>query len=470
MASKRDQLQAHQFLVQRVVSALVTRETDPEQPPFRRPSGAAFGSVALAVVAVLAVWVYGLVVPGGNDSWRSGDAVIVEKETGTRYVYVDDRLHPVANFTSALLILGQHGEPRTVSRASLEGAPRGPRVGIVGAPDSLPAMDRLRQGAWTMCSSPGVDEAGAALIRTVLRVGDAIGGSTLADRALLVKVAETGERYLVWNGYRHVIDDYPAVAAGLALQSEPWMTVGMSLIDVLPAGAPISPIRPADVGAASSAVPSAADVRVGQLFVVRTSGGEVQHLLAEKERLRPISALQYDIQLAADVTADAYGDAQPAGLPLGPAAASAAAQSPPESPAPANPPATRPDFAGGDGGSVCAGFEPGAAVPRLALSPAPAGTDQLIVTAGSTENGTPLTDAVIVAPGSATVVEAMPSTDAPAGTISVVTDLGYRHPLADPALLGVLGYEGVRPVRMPAGLVARIPEGPGLDASAAMRP
>jgi hypothetical protein len=33
MASKRDQLHAYQFLVQRVISALVTRETDPEQPP-----------------------------------------------------------------------------------------------------------------------------------------------------------------------------------------------------------------------------------------------------------------------------------------------------------------------------------------------------------------------------------------------------------------------------------------------------
>ncbi|HEY0620765.1 MAG TPA: type VII secretion protein EccB, partial [Kribbella sp.] len=50
MATKRDQLQAYQFLVQRVVSALVIRESDPEQPPFRRPTAAAIGSVALAVL------------------------------------------------------------------------------------------------------------------------------------------------------------------------------------------------------------------------------------------------------------------------------------------------------------------------------------------------------------------------------------------------------------------------------------
>jgi hypothetical protein len=83
VASKRDQLQAHQFLVQRVTSALVRRETDPEQPPFRRPSGAAVGSLALAVVALAVVGVYGLIVPGGSKAWRDDDAVIVEKETGT---------------------------------------------------------------------------------------------------------------------------------------------------------------------------------------------------------------------------------------------------------------------------------------------------------------------------------------------------------------------------------------------------
>jgi drug/metabolite transporter (DMT)-like permease len=106
MASKRDQLHAYQFLVQRTVSALVTRETDPEQPPFRRPGTAAFAGIGIALVALAAVGVYGLINPGGNDSWRDGRSVIVEKETGTRYVYLNQRLHPVENYTSALLAIG----------------------------------------------------------------------------------------------------------------------------------------------------------------------------------------------------------------------------------------------------------------------------------------------------------------------------------------------------------------------------
>src|SRR6476469_9078360 len=84
MAAKRDQLHAYQFLVQRVVSALVTRETDPEQPPFRRPVHAAFGGIAVAVVALAAVGVYGMLNPGGNQTVADGRKVVVEKETCTR--------------------------------------------------------------------------------------------------------------------------------------------------------------------------------------------------------------------------------------------------------------------------------------------------------------------------------------------------------------------------------------------------
>ena len=65
MASKRDQLQSYQFLVQRFVSALVMHETDPAHLPFRRLAGAAFASVMVAVLALAGVGIYGLLRPGG---------------------------------------------------------------------------------------------------------------------------------------------------------------------------------------------------------------------------------------------------------------------------------------------------------------------------------------------------------------------------------------------------------------------
>ena len=68
---------------------------------------ATFGSLMIAILAVAAAGVYGLVRPGGDTSWRSGQSLILEKDTGTRYVYTHGVLHPVLNYASARLILGQ---------------------------------------------------------------------------------------------------------------------------------------------------------------------------------------------------------------------------------------------------------------------------------------------------------------------------------------------------------------------------
>lgn len=472
MATKRDQLQSYQFLVQRVVSALVTRETDPEQPPFRRPTNAAFGSIALAILILAGFGVFGLIVPGGKNSWRDGEAIIVEKETGTRLVYVDGRLHPVANYVSALLALGRHVRVRNVSQRSLAGVQRGPRIGIADAPDSLPTRKRLLDGSWSTCSQPVTDATGAPVEESVLMVGhEPSGGRVLGDDALLVAVSETGDQYLLWRGYRHRIQQVDTVTVGLALRSEPWATVGAELIDALPAGESMRPIRLPDVGQPSRAVPTRPTIRVGQLLVLETSGGGVQHYLAERDRLRPISALQYDIQRAYAPTAKAYGGRQPVGLQIGLVDAGRSPQAPPVRTAPGQPPTDRPVFvaARNAGSTLCATFDPGTSVPRLTVDAAMPARDEMALTAARTSRGTPLADRVLVPPGSAAVVETMPAPNAPAGTVGVVTDLGINHPLAGPEVLDMLGYAGVQPVRMPVSLVARIPTASGLDPAAAMQ-
>ncbi|GAA0219205.1 type VII secretion protein EccB [Saccharothrix mutabilis subsp. mutabilis] len=469
MASKRDQLQAYQFLVQRATSALVTGETDPEQPPFRRPVGATFAGIALAIVALACVGVYGMVVPGGNGAWRKDDAVIVEKETGTRYVYLDGRLHPVANYASALLLVGSHGPTERVSRDSLVGVPRGPRLGIADAPDALPGPDRLLTGSWSLCSVPAGDAAGARVEESVLLVGAAPdGGGEPGDRALLAELAPTGERFLVWRGKRHRIDDYPAVGTGLALSAQPWARVGRSWLDVLPEGAAIGPIAVPGAGEPSSAVPGRADLRVGTLLVVRTSGGGTQHYLAGRDALQPITELQYDIQRAYAPVLAAYPGEEPKAVPLAPALAASARKL---EPATADAPTARPDFMPLRNGeaAVCATFAPDDPAPRLRVEPVLPPADPMTATTRRDPKGTPLADRVHVPPGWAAVVEAMPAPGAPAGTLTVVTDLGRRYPLATPDVLGVLGYASAKPVRLPATLVARLPEGPGLDPGAAAR-
>lgn len=469
MASKRDELQSHQFLVQRVTSALVRRETDPEHPPFRSSSTAAFGSIALAVVALAVFWVYGLIVPGGNKAWRDGEAVIVEKETGTRYVYLGGRLHPALNYASALLALGKHGDTRTVSRESLADVPRGPRIGIPDAPDALPSRDRLLTGAWSLCSRSATDASGSTVDRSVLMAGaEPAGGQVLDDEALLVEARDTGDHYLIWRGYRHRIRQPDTVTVGLALRSAPRARVGMAVVDVLPAGETIAPITVPGTGSPSTAVASRRDIRVGQLLVAETAGG-VQHYLAEADRLRPISELQYHIQLSFKPTAAAY-DGEPTGVHLGLLAAAEARQEAAPVASPGSAPLLRPVLAGSgrDAVAVCAVYEPGTSMPRVRLDPSMPREDPLSATTQQTSRGTLLADHVRVAPGQGALVEVMPGADAPAGTLMIVTDQGRAFPLDSREIAEVLGYGGVAPVRVPAALVARVPQGSGLSHRAAL--
>src|SRR5437764_7145093 len=104
MASRRDLIQSFQFAARRVVSAVVMRQTDPAEWPYRRLGGAGFGAVMVTVIALAAVGIYGLISPGGKTSWKDGNTVIVVKETGASYVYIDGELHSVLSFTSAALL------------------------------------------------------------------------------------------------------------------------------------------------------------------------------------------------------------------------------------------------------------------------------------------------------------------------------------------------------------------------------
>ena len=470
MASKRDQLQAHRFLIQRVLSALVTRETDPEQPPLRRPRLAGAGSLLIAAV-VLAGWaVYGFVVPGGNRAWRTGDAVIVVKETGARYVYLDGRLHPVLNYTSALLALGRPGKTRTVSRKSLAGVARGPRIGIPDAPDALPEPAGVQRTGWSLCSAPGADETGTTVDDSVLLAGtEPAGGQPLGDAALLVEVPEVGDRYLIWRGHRHRIRGSDAVPVGLALRAPAPIRVGPAVVDVLAAGDPIAPIRLRDAGRPSSAVPRRPDLRAGQLVVAQTAGDAVQHYLVTAERLRPVSALQFDIQLADGRTARAYPGAEPVGLPLTlTAAAGARLEASPPVPAVA-PPAQRPAFAA-SAATICVTYDAGAAEARVRVGATLPPASATVPTGGRTAGGLPLADRVYVPPGRAALAEVLPAAGAVTGTLVLVTDQGRGYPLAGPDVLTVLGYGRITPARLPAGLVTRMPLGSVLDPAAARAP
>ncbi|QOC89819.1 type VII secretion protein EccB [Micromonospora craniellae] len=470
MPSRRDQVQSYQFFVQRMTSALVAREPDPESAPFRRLGGAGFASVMVAVLFLGAVGVYGLLRPGGATKWKEGGAVILEKETGTRYLYREGRLHPVLNYASALLAMESAAPTVSVSRNSLVGTPRGSRIGIPFAPDALPASNRILDGPWTLCTQPARNAAGGIVATTVLTVGRAPeGGREPGDAALLVRDRKTERLHLVWRDHRYEIRNEKVVLEGLTMSAEPVVEVGGAWLNALPAGEPIAPRRVSDRGAASTAVSNA---RIGQVFVVESQNATRQHYLAERTRLVPLTPVQADVVLADPETHSAYPDgSEPRALEL--AAGTAAAAPKGETPAQGRhrAPEQRPEIARltGDQPAVCAAYQPDQDEPTLLLDAQVQPVREPVRTGEQTGDGIPLADRVVIAPGFGVLVDAVPSPDQRTGTLNLVTDIGYRYPLASEGVAAMLGYSGVQPVRLPASLVVRLPAGPALDPAIAKR-
>lgn len=466
MASRQSQLHSYQFALQRLVSALVTRETDPAQAPFRRILGAAFAGVMLSVLALAATGIYGLVVAGGNTSWKTEHAVIVERESGARYVYLDGKLHPVLNYASALLI-ARSGEAKTilVSRNSLRGHPKGTPLGIPGAPDSLTAAEQLLGAPWTLCSTPDRRPSGAVVPHSVLLVGHRPGGGRplVEGEGILVAVAGSDDEYLLTRSHRYRIPaaDRKVVHDALGAWPNP-VLVAPAFVNGLPAGVDLAAPKISDRGGRSPV----SGLAVGDVARVTVPGVEPQNYVVLVDGLAKITQLQANLFVSARgvlhersqswYVAQRQSKQRPAGV-----VDSAAAL--PDLP----PKLVRLSDAGY---AVCAAFAGAAAAPEILVdTPAPEAGDA-VVTAARSGAGTVLADRIVVPPGRGAVVEAMPGPGAAAGTVCVITDLGTAYPLPRRDVLDLLGYRGVTPLRVPSSLVALLPTGRALDPDAARTP
>lgn len=465
MPSRQDQLHSYRFAVQRVVSALVAHETDPAEAPFRRTNGAVLASVMLAVLALMGAAAFGAITGEGPVRFDK-TAMFIEKDTFAKYVYYepDGKLHPVLNYSSALLIVGSPEiKAQTWSRKKLAQAQLGAPMGIPGAPDSLPGAADLLTGPWTLCARVVAD---AGTPQSVLAVGERVAGGypltaprpgAVAD-ALLVS-APDATVYLVYGNRKFLIPRPGPVQAALGWSKNRPVPVAAALLNALPTGPNIEAPSIAGAGAASSAAPG----RVGQLVRAPEQGQGSQWAVVLDDGIVYLSDLQAallrdDPPIRArplEVDTARFGRLPESKVGLGSAAEAL--------------PASIPKLVNVSG-SVCVQTRDATeAVSAVIVDPeipeGPAGTG----TAPQSGVGATTADRVSVARGHAVVVEAAASPDAPrgSGALSVVTDAGLRYPVAHPDVLASLGYGGVTPQRMPAELVALIPTGPALDPAAA---
>ncbi|MDI1461912.1 type VII secretion protein EccB [Catellatospora sp. KI3] len=447
MPSRQDQLHSYQFSVQRVVSALVMRDTDPAQSPFRRAASSTVASICLAVVIAAGFGVYGVFSERGDVGWQQDGTVVIEDGTGAVYVYRNEKLHPALNLASALLASGQ-SQPttKTVSRKSLAGIARGLTVGVPDLPDSLPDADGLLGAPWSLCSLSGEKKPVAAVA-----VGDAAlaaKGRPLGDDALFVQAA--GQFYLLWHGRLFSTDAYAAQTLG---GGSPAVSVPVAFVNPPAKGQPLGLPKVDAPGAVSAALPN---YRNGQVLKIKDLDGAVkQYAVVLDDGLALITAVQATLlvggyhsqwNIPAEETVDKSRlselDKSPRNLV-------------PDPNDQRQPPAVMPTIAQYGSGALCAVFrdETGVVEARLDVPVNVSGRPATVARAG---NGSPYADYVLVPSGQGAIVAA-------GTTLSLVTDQGVRFAAAKAEVLSTLGYSGKGPLKLPPKLVDVLPEGPGLD-------
>lgn len=456
MRSRREQVQAHRFVTRRIVAALMFGEPEAPEPPMRRLILSVVGSVLVAAIVFAGIGIYGLLFPGGRNP--AENTLVIERETGAKFVYVQGRLHPVLNFTSARLILGNANPPvEMMSARSLLNVPRGRTVGIPNAPDTLPPRSDLVGLPWSVCTAQR--SAGSSDAATHVFVGEVpAGGAALGDRGLLVSTG-VDQTYLLWHGHRLRVRGNTVLAA-LEWASIGPVTVGEAFLNAVPPGPDLAPATVAGAGRSSGRTIAGRQAIVGDVY----RAGRQAYLL-HSDGLSPVGETMSRLLLAGGRPAIEIS-AQDTG-----AALSQTRVEPPGYPdaVPELVRTPKPNMA-------CAGYLGAAtgSTPNIVLETHDrvAGTFSLPPdqTASPGSDGVVTADRVTLPGGHAAVVRALQ--DNGSGLVYVVTDQGFKHPLPlekTDQILSSLGFAGFAPVGVPASILALIPTAPALDPEAATR-
>ncbi|MER8184563.1 type VII secretion protein EccB [Kitasatospora sp. NPDC094015] len=439
MQTRRDHVQAYQFAMGRLATALVSGDPGRGESPTRRAALGTFLGAGVTALLCAGSGVYGLISPVPSAAWRTPGAIVLERQTGNRYLLLDGELRPVRNRASALLLAGSTAPMETADRAALAGAPHGAPIGIPGAPDTVPTGTGLLTGGWTRCLRPD--------LATGQSVDFAPQGRTTpvpADRQALL-AGPDGKRYLLFGGVRYPVPS-DSVLIALGLDGEQAVPARPSWLAALPQGAPLAAPTVPDAGAPAGQVAGAA-VTVGQLFST-DSGGTDRYYLMRSDGIAPVNASEAALLAMAP------------GAPAVRRVGATDMASTPLSTAP--PPADRlPDVR--DAPPIAAAGQ------ALCLAQTPDGTavrSRVVLEGGAAATGT---RPVLVPADSG--VYAVDQTQLAAQALAprsyLIDDQGTAYPLGEGSAAAQLGLAGRPRTPVPGDLLAELPQGPVLDVAAA---
>lgn len=468
MQTRRDQLHAYRFQNRRALAALVTGEPNVVEPPMRRLTVTTISGIMIAILVAVGFALYGLIKPSSGDEWRDAGVVIVENETGARYVLLNNVLHPALNFSSAVLAAASNQKIKIVhvDRGDLDGTDRGATIGIPGLPDSLPGSSSLITAPWTVCSRQQEAESDQLQARVTVSVGSTAGARPLpATAATVVRGLAGSTQYLLYRGRRLEISS-DRVATSLGLTNAAVLDVGTAFVNSVPPG---PKLQAPDVPGAGNPAPdvNGRPALVGQLLHVTDNDTFFVLLRDGDAALNPVqTALLRTLPIGPghtalkplDITEDVALGIKPSKSDWNKIVLPQLAGLPSSAP--------RVTDAAKTNGGICSIYRKNSTIPELGVPPSklPTFTPGGVRESGRSSRG--LADDVVLRPGTAALVKA----DDTASTVFVVADPGEKFAAASTAALSGFGYASSTPAKLPDELLPLIPTGPALDPGAARRP
>jgi type VII secretion protein EccB len=462
MQTRRDLYQAHKLMMQRVGLALLQGEPDIAESPMRRLSVAAFSGAMLAILIGAVFGIVGLIHPGGARGLDAGDKVIIEKETGTKYIYSTKQhlMLPVLNYASAKLAVGKdNAEQRVVSRKSLSKYTRGPMIGIPGAPDSLPDPDHLVKKPWSVCVRNGKNSAGGTRQVTSLVAGTNVGGTPLdPNEAVLVQVGT--ESYVIWQSQRMHMSLHGNELSNVTQGVAP-ATVSQSWLNPIAEGPEFAAPPIDNPGHAHPDIQGSP--RNGQVYQVNNTW----YVLVDRG-FAHISETQARLLLSSPEIKNRAYQGQSADAKVTDGGTLSAHSAPPM--VNAQLPDKLPVFQRWDGSkplcSVYGQTDKGSMTARLTIG----GTLPEVQVATNAQGNA--VDQVLLPPGGAALVGLLPGEGQLSAINSwfVVNDAGISFPLPSKDTAKKLGYDTDKAAPIPNSVLSLIPRGPTLDPAAAIKP
>lgn len=284
----RWQISGYNFLVRRMEHALVRRDVRMLHDPMRSQVRAYVVGLVLAIVVLAGCGVLAIFRP--QD--KVGDnKILIGKESGAVYVVLNDVVHPALNLASARLAAGDAPKAAIVKESEVGKKPRGPLIGIPGAPGAIHFDSEGKGRQWTVCDvlkNDGSSDRTTSVLAGDLELG-AKASAMEPGRALLVQ----GEKhtYLIYDNKRARVDmtERPITDA-LNITGATPRPVSEGLINSIPEVMPLIAPPIADPGGVPDYEIS--DHRIGEVVQVGTTQ-EFYVVLADG--LQQVSPLTADI-------------------------------------------------------------------------------------------------------------------------------------------------------------------------------